>query len=88
MVLREVPIADSVDAMPEPPRVIMLGLSEQDAPTIPSISMSLNQPMKQLIMNQNQRPPLHLKPLQHLPNRRGHLWLVAVKEREACKTSS
>ena len=34
MVLREVPIADSVDAMPELPRVILLGPPEQDAPAI------------------------------------------------------
>ena len=34
MVLRKVPIADSMDAMPEPPRVILLGPLAQDAPTI------------------------------------------------------
>ena len=41
-----------------------------------SISMSLNQPMKQVIMNQNQRPLLHLKPPRHLQPRRGHPWPV------------
>ena len=35
MVLREVPLADSVDAIPEPLRVILLGPPEQDARAIP-----------------------------------------------------
>ena len=41
-----------------------------------SVSMSLNQPMKQVIMNQNQVPLLHPKPLRHLQHCRGHLSLV------------
>ena len=34
-VLREVPIADLVDAMHGPPRVILLGPAEQDSSTVP-----------------------------------------------------
>ena len=37
----------------------------------PSISMSLNNPMKQVILNGNQRPVLHLSPVHHLQHRRG-----------------
>ena len=86
MVLREVPIADLVDAMPEPPRVTLLGLNKMLLP-FPSIIMSLNQPMKQVIMNQNQRPLLHLKP-STCSTGEGTSGQFAVKEREACKTSS
>ena len=35
MILREVPIADSMDAMREPPHMILLGPSEEDVPAIP-----------------------------------------------------
>ena len=35
MVLQEVPIAESMDAMPEPLRVVLLVPAEQDAPAIP-----------------------------------------------------
>ena len=27
-----------------------------------------------MIMNRNQRPLLHVNPLQHLQHRKGHLW--------------
>ena len=49
-----------------------------------SISMLLNQPMKQVIINQNQRPMLHST----CCTAEGTSGQFAVKEREAHKTSS
>ena len=48
--------------------MILLGRLEQDVLAIP------------FIMNQDQRPVLHLKPLQQLRNRRGHLRPVCRQE--------
>ena len=72
-VLRELPIADSVDAMPEPPAVILLGPREQVASAIP-----LNPHVIELADEASDHEPeprhvLHLNPLQHLQHRIGHL---------------
>ena len=63
MVLREVPIADLVDAMSEPPRVILLGPVEHDALAIPFNPHVIEPAEKQVIMKGNQRPLLHLNVL-------------------------
>ena len=72
-VLREVPIADSLDAILEPLGVILLRPPQQNAPATLFNNHVIEQPMKLVIMNQNRRPsgpPAPQRaPLASLPSR-------------------
>ena len=63
MVQREVPITDSVNAMPDPARLILLRPLKKMFLPFPSVTISLNQAMKQVITSLIKTPPLQPKPL-------------------------
>ena len=75
MVLREFPIASSVDATPRLPHVVLLGPSEQNASAI-LFNQHAIEPADKASDHQNRkkRSLLHVTPLQHLQQGRGHLW--------------